>query len=268
MAQKKCSKCGELNPPEAVMCWACYTPLSGGGAPSMAGMAGGGGAMRASAEATSIKKPVEPWQLGVIGFGVLVAVVMGARSMMGGTGNITVVEAISSAPPTTVPDSTSPNTAPTMTTATLSGGGGAAAPSIVPAALPQPGKMAFTVSLPPKRGVSWATMAIVPTQAGTTPQAAASLAAAARQQLAGTGDWKGVYIYVFSDQASASKLRAFQADRDGQPLGQSDYQSLSAIWPRTLARYEYSKGWEAIRYPATNPTGWWQGQSKYGKATL
>ena len=29
-AQKQCPKCGEKNPAEAVMCWACYTSLSGG----------------------------------------------------------------------------------------------------------------------------------------------------------------------------------------------------------------------------------------------
>lgn len=275
MAQKKCSKCGELNPPEAVMCWACYTPLSGGGAPTAAGMAaGGGGALRANAEVTHAKKAVEPWQLGVIGVGVLIAVVMGARAMMGGSGDGSVVETVSAAPPTSVPDSTSPNAAPMVAPAALSGGGGggggggASSPSIAPAVLPQPGKMAFTISLPPRRGVPWTTMAIVPTQAGTTPQAAASLAAAARQQLVGTGNWKGMYIYVFSDKASAAKLRAFQSKRAGKPLGQNDYQTLLAIWPLTLARYEYSKGWEAIRYPATNPSGWWQGESKYGKATL
>lgn len=268
MAQKKCSKCGELNPPEAVMCWACYTPLSGGSA-SAAGMAAsGGGALRASAEVTRVKKAIEPWQLGVVGVGGLLAVVMGARSMMSSPSDST--ETVSDTPPTSVPDSTSSQAAPMVAPAALSGGGGGGAPSasIAPAALPQAGKMAFTVSLPPARDVQWATMAIVPTQAGSTPEAAASLAAAARQQLSGTGKWKGVYIYVFSDQASAAKLRAFQANRAGEPLKQNDYQTLRAIWPSALARYEYSKGWEAIRYPATNPSGWWQGESKYGKATL
>ena len=271
MAQKKCSKCGELNPPEAVMCWACYTPLSGSA--TAAGMAvGGGGALRASAEVSHAKKAVEPWQLGVIGFGVLIAVVMGARALMGGSDAGSVVETVAAAPPTSVPDSTSrqpPTVVATVSSNSGSGSGGESrSTAIKPAALPKPGKMAFTVSLPPARDVPWATMAIVPTQAGTTPQAAASLAAAARQQLAGTGTWKGVYIYVFSDQAAATKLRAFQASRAGKPLKQDDYQTLRAIWPLTLARYEYSEGWEAIRYPATNPSGWWQGESKYGKATL
>ena len=29
METKRCPKCGEENPPEAVLCWACYTPFSG-----------------------------------------------------------------------------------------------------------------------------------------------------------------------------------------------------------------------------------------------
>lgn len=263
MAQKKCSKCGELNPPEAVMCWACYTPLSGGGT-SAAAMSLGGGAAHASSKVTRIKKAVEPWQLGVIGVGILIAVVMGARSLMGSGGEAK--EIVSTAPPSTAPDSTSYASQPVATVVASSGGGGGG--PIQPTALPAPGQMAFTVSVPPKRGVSWATMAIVPTQANTTPQAAASLAAAARQQMVSSGKWSGMYIYVFRTQESAARLRSYQSQRGGKPLAEDDYQALRNIWPSALARYEYSKGWEAIRYPSASPTGWWQGKSKYNKAQL
>jgi hypothetical protein len=72
VASKKCPKCGEDNPAEAVMCWACYTPLSAaGGAPLGATAAMSAGALaqgpmgKAGSGPTPVegekeKKPVDP----------------------------------------------------------------------------------------------------------------------------------------------------------------------------------------------------------------
>ncbi len=271
MAQKKCPKCSENNPPEAVMCWACYTPLSRASAAVAAPSAVSFKVNRDSdspqhetSETASVKKAVEPWQLGVIGIGVLLAVFMGGRSLMGSSSGKSVIESVSVLPPTVTPDSTSysapsaPAAAPIAMTQV----------AVAPAKPLPPGEMAFTISVPPSREVSWATIGIVPTQANTSPRAAAALAASLRQQLLGTGNWKGFYIYVFKDQESAMRLRAHQADRAGKPLDEKSYQTLRSVWPSALARYEYSAGWEAVRYPSANPTGWWEGQSRFAKAKL
>ena len=63
MNPKKCPKCGESNPPEAVMCWACYTPLSGS--------AGSGPSSQSTPAhaAESEKKAIPPWQLGLVAVG-------------------------------------------------------------------------------------------------------------------------------------------------------------------------------------------------------
>ncbi|RYG70864.1 hypothetical protein EON80_06595 [bacterium] len=58
MASKKCPKCGEDNPAEAVMCWACYTPLSGG--PAV-------GSMSTATASLAAKGPVGKGPVGVPG---------------------------------------------------------------------------------------------------------------------------------------------------------------------------------------------------------
>ena len=118
---------------------------------------------------------------------------------------------------------------------------------------------------PPYPGVPWATMAIVPTKQISTT-AAAALAAFARQQLVGANRWQGFYIYVFADQQSALVFKDYQQKRGGRSLTTASFVELKDLWPKTLAVYEYSKGSEAVRYPRSNPNGWWQARAQYTKA--
>src|SRR5687768_1195972 len=65
------------------MCWACYTPLTGG-APVAA--AAGAAAVRAGAAPADVgeekERKIQPWQIGVVVVGLLIVLVMGVRSMM------------------------------------------------------------------------------------------------------------------------------------------------------------------------------------------
>lgn len=107
MASKKCPKCGEDNPAEAVMCWACYTPLSGS-APLGAGLTGAAGTLPKGAGSPvgvplteePAKKGLDPKAIGIGAFllvGVIAAVMM--SGMMGGGGGEE-----GGASPTPIPD--------------------------------------------------------------------------------------------------------------------------------------------------------------------
>lgn len=250
--KKQCPKCGEENPAEAVMCWACYTPLSGSGA-SASGAAAGGAAAAAPATAyeDGEKKKIPPWQLGVIGVGLLLVVGIGVRSMMPGSSS-EADAGLDSPPPGMDPAQPSQNggasPAPSSPTPTPGGGG-----SVAPAEAP------YKIVVPPNPKMATATMAIVPTDSNASGPQAASYAAYVRRQFGTTSSWKTIYIYVFSDEKAADAFGEYMRKRRGAPLSTSDYATLSNLWGSTLARYEYSSGKERVVYPSKNPSGWWYG---------
>ena len=242
------------------MCWACYTPLSGAGPAgvSPAGAAKGTAAPIAVGDAGE-KEKIPPWQLGVIGFGLLAAIFVGARSMM----PVSVSEDDESETPAA--------SAPTNEDPPQGGGEPAAAPTVsnpvvissTGTATVMPDKAPFTIVVPPNPKISVATMAIVPTEDTTSgPQAAALAAYTRRQYSASMRSWSTLYIYVFSDAKSAQYFADYQKRRRGAPLEQSDYSQLTNLWSSCLARYEYSatsggKRIERVLYPSKSPGGWW-----------
>jgi hypothetical protein len=250
MSQKKCPKCGENNPAEAVMCWSCYTPLTQGGAVSsrddLGIMPPDGGALEA-------KQTAQPWQLGVMALFVVVVLVAGVRSFMSPAQR----EIITPPPPPnqnvtiTLPDGNVSQIQPKL--------------EVIQATMPQPEPTSpFTMVAPPYPDVEWATMAIVPTKSNISPVDAAKLAGFARQQVV-DGRWKGYTIYVFADLQSAQVFKNYQDRRRGQFLMPTDYLALRAtnIWPKAMAVYDYSKGRAAIRYPSSNPNSWWTIQRRF-----
>ncbi len=252
------------------MCWACYTPLSG--APTNAS-----GAIptvtNPSARPEGIKKPIPAWQIAVLGIAIVGGVGYGAMSLMGGSAvntDATAVAPATTEAPATV--STTPAAKPTTTVTvnvpTVSNPSAPPAPAaVVPArAVTATGQMRFLLGAPPKRGVAWGSMAIVPTEPSISAQDAAGLAATATRQMIKTGRWEGLYVYVFQDSDSAQKFRRYQKDRGGQPLEDSDFNALQDLWPNTLLRYDYSRGMEALRYPSKNPSSWWSGKPKFDRA--
>lgn len=267
MSQKKCPKCGESNPVEAVMCWACYTPLSGAIAAGAAGAAlPQGGAV---SEREKTKKAIPMWQIGVLGVALLCGVGYGAMSLMGGGSSEEATEI--KVGPAPLPSGKSPGvsvTVPAFLSPSVSSpsvGVSASAPSVAPtAATNSAGQVRFVLGVPPKRGIPWGTMGIVPTST-VSEQDAAGMAATASRQMAKTGNWNGLFVYVFQDSQTAEKFRQYQKQRSGEPLGDDDYNSLQALWPNTLLRYDYSRGNESVRYPSKNPSGWWNGKSKFNK---
>jgi hypothetical protein len=244
--QKKCPKCGENNPVEAVMCWACYTPLSGSAAAG-AGTAAGGPPASAARGGDGEKKAVAPWQIGVIAAALLVLGGAGFMSMRGSTsGPIYGGEAgntIFEPPPPIFQG-------PSM------GGGGAPAPP-PPAITQQTGGQPvapYTVTTPPNPNSPIGTVGLVPKQQ-VDPQGAATLAATYGQRL--NGKWKNLHIYVFSDVSAARSFNSVVRGNGGRPLSGQDYQQLSGVWAQTLARVEIMGGRRAVRYPQKNPRGWW-----------
>jgi len=258
VSQKKCPKCGENNPAEAVMCWACYTPLAGGAT----AMPHASAPVGQSASTEKTKNSVAPWQIAAIV--VALVAVGGSVAMMGRTKPDT--DTTTYAAPAAPPDASS-GSGPAIATYVEGSPGAAGASAVSPAQPSQPGQMLFTVSLPPKEGVAWGTMAIVPSGTSSN-QNAAALAAAACQQAVSGGKWDGLYVYVFSDADSAQKFRQYQSGRGGEPLKSSDYNALQSLWAQVPVRYEYSRGNEAIRYPSKSPGGWWSGSSPWHRAKI
>lgn len=274
MNQKKCPKCGESNPPEAVMCWACYTPLTGGG---VAGAAAGGVAAttatarakaparpdRARSDDDDEKKAIAPWQIGAVMVALLLA--GGFAFMMMSRGSSDDGEPLGGGVPLKAP-------------------GGGASSLVVPGAssssssssmgitngtvqMPQQrsDQASYRITTSPGRDVAWPSIGIMPSTGVSTTQAAA-LAKAAFEQIARGRNYKGAYVYVFSDRDAATAFQNFQKSRHGAPMQNSDYSTLSEVWPKTLVRYEYNNGNEDVRYPGSNPGDWWSRASNYTKA--
>lgn len=258
MNQKKCPKCGENNPAEAVMCWACYTPLSGGATVA----AGAGGAAAMAAPGTAVagkdegeKKPIAPWQIGVVVGALLLAVGFGIYTFMGSSSDdpSSVSVNVTDANPNYGPGPGGyPNNSPVVSgPAPDSGPGGG--PTIDPKPIP------YALIASPNVTMSWGVMAIVPNRAGTSPVAAASLAKFARNQFSGVTSWEGMHIYVFSDTQSAQAFNDYQAPRRHALLGPGEYGEVANLWPKCLARYEYRRnGREKVVYPSRNPGAWWR----------
>ncbi len=246
------------------MCWACYTPLSGGAV--AAGGVPAAGTIGVTEERTK-KTPIPMWQIGVLGLAGVGGLIFLAMSLMGGSssteppvyGTDTTSTTISTSTRVTNPSFSTSSTSPSVSS------GPAAAPVTPAAPVTQTGQLRFTLSTSPQRGIPWGTMAIVPTDSAAA-QDAAGLAATASQQMAKTGRWDGLYVYVFQDASTAQKFRTYQKDHDGQPLGEADYESLKDLWPNTLLCYQNSRGDEALRYPSKNPDGWWNDAPKITRA--
>jgi hypothetical protein len=247
--QKKCPKCGENNPVEAVMCWACYTPLSGSVAAG-AGAVLGGPTGAAARGRDREKKAIAPWQIGVIAAALLVVAGGGFMAMRGssdstgydGEAGNTIFEA----PPPTFPFN--------------AGAGGSTAPA--PPTLNSPvGQQTqgqpvapYTVTTQPDPNSPIGMVGIVPRQA-VDPQRAAALAAGMSQRL--SGRWKNLHIYVFADTGTARNFNSVVRANGGRALSNQQYQQMRNVWAQTLARIEIIGGRRAVRYPSANPGGWW-----------
>ncbi len=261
MNQKKCPKCGEMNPAEAVMCWACYTPLTGG-AVGPSGAGAGMAAMGTTAVATHDdreKKAIPMWQMGAAALGLLLVVGFGIKTMTGGA-----------------PPDVEPGLPPTTGGGGDTGGGGGGgyrpppgpvpvAPGMAPAAggggsVPGPVPAHFTMVAAPNPNQDWSTMAIVPTDANVSPQSAAALAKFAKT-LMGKETNRPTQIFVFADRQSGQQFSEFQVQRRSAALGSQDYTQLAALWPRCLAYYESSGNRERVLYPSRSPANWWNSTS-------
>ena len=235
------------------MCWACYTPLSGGVAGSSSAPVGSGRSAPSATSDGEEKKAIPPWQMAVIGIGLLVAIGAGVKSMMpASTG-----DDMGSDIPTTEPFPAGDQPAPPSTTAVVSPAPGGTV-SVTPTEAP------FKVIVPPNPRTSVATIAIVTSDKDASGPVAASYAAYVRRQYAGQlKNWHTLYIYVFSDTQSAQAFAQVMKRRRGAALSSNDLASYTSIWSGALARYEYSvaggKRIEKVLYPSNNPSGWWRG---------
>ena len=267
MATKKCPKCGEENPAEAVMCWACYTPLAGGAA----AVAGGGlvtprgGAASvapvASAEDTE-KSPIDPKIFLVAGLLLLALIIGGftsgifSGSSSASTGGVIIPDAPSGSVPRSGGGGSpvqpqQPNVAPPAITSNP--GGGPTGPPPEPAP--------FKTIVAPDPRYANATMAIVPNQSNTNPAQAKGLAKFAKQMFAPGGKWTGMQVLVFSNLDAAKDFAKYQAPRRGANLTPEDYRELAGrgVWSNVLAFYESKGNSEAVYQPSSSPNNWWTG---------
>lgn len=272
MANKKCPKCGEDNPAEAVMCWACYTPLTASAGAAMGagpGMGGGGTATMQRAGTAIIpgaddgaaKKQIDPRIFFVAGglllAGLLVAFTQGMFSGGGGDGMTVDSGGSNTAAPSTPSNFRSiPGT--TVSTGSPGASQGTAPNTDAPVSAPtQP----WTMVVSPSPRFTTATFAIAPSQPGISPEDAKTMARNARQQYISNGKWTSMQIVVFSTADSGQTFKQYMSERKGQPLGPNDYASLaqSGAWNNAVVYYETINNGERARFPSKNPTNWWSG---------
>jgi hypothetical protein len=269
-AQKQCPKCGEKNPAEAVMCWACYTSLTGGstGAAALAGAGGGaiGGAIGGATPVTDSgeKKSIDPKQLAIVGVGLLVALGFGVKTMMGSgddtgggdlNGNGPVVErpapvAKAQTPPV-IPVNGVQVPLPPVTSAQNGGNN-------VPAQYYR-----TVVSPDPKQ--KWGTMVIVPTEKADEAQAR-SYALLAKQNMDNIKKFPALEIFVINDNEAAVTLRRYHNRNHAAPLTETDFKDpeLSNVWKNTIVRYMWNGGHQTFTYPSKNPDNFWEDSAGSG----
>ncbi len=272
MATKKCPKCGEENPAEAVMCWACYTPLAGGAA----AVAGGGlvtprgGAAAVTPAATAAHQNDEKAATDPKVF--LVAGLLVGAMIIGGftTGIIPGLLGGKSEAPVPLQEDTGggggqdegfsnplpPVQQPPALTMPAPGGGGGAA--VTPPSQESP----FKTVVPPDPRYANGTMGIMATAPNISPATARSLAKYAKQQFAAGGKWTAMQVVVFSDPGAAGAFRKYQAQRRGAKLTPREYQDLASqgVWASVPAFYETKGKNEQTFQPSANPNGWWTGK--------
>lgn len=243
--KKRCPKCGEENPSDAVMCWACYTPLSGSGASKGAQPARKSSA-RSPDDDDGDKPTTQPWQIAVVAIGLMFMLFwVGKNFLPSGSSS----DDLPAAPaPVIFPADNGTAPAPVQSTFTNSSD----SPSI-----PAPQKLPFTIVVSPNPNINVGTMAIVATDPNISAGQAAGLASFIRSQFTQTKRWSILYIYVFRDQQSAKQFANYQIKRRGAPLTNNDYRNLTNLWGSAVACYEYNRGSEKILTPANNPSGWW-----------
>jgi len=265
VAQKKCPKCGEDNPAEAVMCWACYTSLSGGPAAAAipgrppVGKPGPPGPSGGAEDEGGQKKGIDPKMIG-IGAGVLLLLAGGGYMMFGRGGGSSDDSDDSSGDSSSSSSNTKPasNPQPAQSQSSTPGSSTAVMPGTVTAiTLPAVAPQAYTVVVSPNPSVSAATIAVVPTSATITPVEAAGLARYAKNQLQHSGKWASMQVYVISDPGAARQFANYQAKKNGSPLATNDYSSLIGVWANTPAECDVNGKVEQINYPAQYPESWW-----------
>ena len=265
MATKKCPKCGEENPAEAVMCWACYTPLAGGAAAATAGglVAPRGGAAAVAPAATAArqeeeKKAIDPRIFLVVGLLVVAGIIGGfTTGVFGGGGNSEVLPAVTltqggggrtrpAGGGTTI--NVNPSSPVVVSPPTNSGPGNQ-----------RPVAINFKTIVPPNPKYTNGTMAILAPTANISPTEALALAKHARQLFAPNGRWTQMQILVFNNPDAAKAFQKYQADNKDAPLTDPEYQDLAGrgIWGSVPAYYETKGKAERAFSPSTSANGWW-----------
>lgn len=264
-AQKQCPKCGEKNPAEAVMCWACYTSLTGGGggATALAGAAGGAIGGPAPMADSGEKKSMDPKLLGIVGVCLLAAVGFGVNTMMSGGGSED--DPLPSGG-TVVPDKGGSTQTPVTIPPVVSSGG----PNPVSPSAPSQGeikqasKTPYTMVSAPSLRYAGATVIIVPTQNNVSTSEAKALASVAYTQIMQQKKFSPVEIFVFNDEQSAQLLGGYQSKNRGAPLTTSDYGNpdIASCWKQAVLR-QLSDGRKTVySSPQSNPTNFWASDSK------
>ena len=261
MATKKCPKCGEENPAEAVMCWACYTPLAGGAAAATGGglVAPRGGAAAvapgAAAAAQEEKQPIDPKIFLVVGL-LFGAIVIGGftTGIFGGGGGGD--ESLPAADPTTNKATTGTNKSPAPAPAPAPGPPIAITPGN-PSALP-PIKHYDVVS-PPNPRYETGTIGILATQPNISAAQAGELAKYAKNQFAPNGRWRRMQVLVFNNPDVAKQFSKYQAKRDNIVLSETQYNEMaqSGWWASVPAFLEAQGSTNQVFSPSRSPGNWW-----------
>lgn len=241
MNAKKCPKCGENNPAQAVMCWACYSPFM---AASADGLAPVGSAVPVAADDGSSSGPSVPaWAYMLIGTVLTIVVFMGAKYVVSGGTEVNPI----------VPDTPTTSTNPPGTVNTPR------SPDSGPSTPGQAPEIPFNLMVSPNEQAPVGVLAIVPKQQVSPTQAANVARFASNLWGQGKGhQWSRLQVYVFNDVETGNHFKDMQVRRKNWPLGADDFNSIPEVWPNTEAVCVFDRGRLAkVVYPQRDPYNFW-----------
>lgn len=268
MNQKKCPKCGENNPPEAVMCWACYTPLSGGAVASATAGPGGGprgagtGAVAADSGQGGVSIP--SWAYAAGGIVLAIVVLMGAKILLfsgdSSAGTDTTATTSDTSGGTSGPFTSGGGGSRGTSGSSGSSGSSSSGPSSPSQQAPAQQDIPFNMIVSPNEQSPVGVLGIVP-KAQTGPTQAAGMARFASTFYASSKGhtWSQLQVYVFADINAGNRFKDFQVRRKNWALDEDAFSSLNDVWPNTQAVVVFNGNrLSKVVYPQSDANFWHQ----------
>ena len=258
--QKPCLKCGENNPAEVAMCWACYTPFAEPGLTATVASGGGAGAPgpAPTGETAPGRASVPSWIYAGGGATLVLALLVGIKVLI--LGDPAATAGTVGTPPEMIPVAYSSGSSAGRRSAVAPAFSSPAGPAA--GAVPAVAEMPFNFVTLPNRRAAVGVMAIAPRQGVATPQQAVGLARYAYSRILTPRHWRQIQVYVMASTQAGDEFKQFQQARQNLALDPEGFNRLAELWPQTagVCVFETTSPSQVklkVLYPQTD-AGFWQ----------